>query len=247
MKDLVRKVKSFLTFDLPLQTASIALQFADTHQKSARHVQGWCAASTRFKLISDYWFSSVLSHFAVVFSIPALIILFAVSTDLNDVGIKATGILLAGVISYTVLYFFHYRPVYSSVFLPRLEAVKENFEQKQLQQTEKCRQAQLSNFALTLIFYVFDKVYHLNVLQCDDKSAKLMAKLYGVDEGSLKKNLALIVGKAKPLSPRKATEMRNQFDEAFRFLQDINCAAGIALLQQTESRLLNEKVSSKAA
>jgi hypothetical protein len=247
MKDLVRKVKSFLTFDFPLQMASIALQFADIHQKSARHTPGWCASSTRFKLISDYWFRSVLAHFAVVFSIPALIILFAVSADWNDAGVKATGILLAGIISYAVLYFFHYRPVYSSVFLPRLEAVKESFEQKQMQQTEKCRQAQLSNFALTLIFFVFDKVYHLDVLQCDDKSAKLMAKLYGVDEGSLKKNLALIVGKAKPLSPRKATEMRNQFEEAFSFLQDINCKEGIALLQKTESRLLSEKAPLQTA
>lgn len=246
MKDLVRKMKSFLTFDFPLQMASIALQFADTHQKSARHVQGWCAASTRFKLISDYWFSSVLSHFAVVFSISALITLSAVPKDLNAAS-NIPGIMMAGIISYTVLYFFHYRPVYSSVFLPRLEAVKESFEQKQLQQTEKCRQAQLSNFALTLIFYVFDKIYHLDVLQCDDKSAKLMAKLYGVDEGSLKKNLALIVGKSKSLSPRKATEMRNQFEEAFSFLQDINCKEGITLLQKTESRLLDEKASSKAA
>jgi hypothetical protein len=247
MKDLVRKVKSFLTFDFPLQTASIALQFADTHRKSAMNIPGWCATSTRFKLISDYWFHRVVAHFAAVFSIPALMVLLFTSADWNDAASKVPGIMLAGLMIYAVLYFFHYRPVYSSVFLPCLEAVKESFEQKQAQQMEKCRQAQLSNFALTLIFYVFDKIYHFNILQCDDKSAKLMAKLYGVDDGSLKKNLAVIVGKTKPLTLRKATEIRNQFEEAFTFLQAINCAEGIALLQKTESRLLSEKSPSKAA
>jgi hypothetical protein len=45
----------------------------------------------------------------------------------------------------------------SSEFLPGLETVKESYERKQIEHPEKCRQAQLSNLALLLVFYVFDK------------------------------------------------------------------------------------------
>ena len=80
--------------------------------------------------------------------------------------------------------------------------IKENLEAQQNEKLEKCRQAQLSNFALSLIFYVFDKTSTINSLQCNDQFAGLLMKLYGVDTGSMKKNLALILGKKRQLPPR---------------------------------------------
>jgi hypothetical protein len=70
-------------------------------------------------------------------------------------------------------------------------------------------------------------------------SAKLMAALYGVDAGSLKKNLALIMGKSKDLSLRKSSEIRKQFDEAFDFLQKANCIEGVAILKKMEGKMLH--------
>jgi hypothetical protein len=83
---------------------------------------------------------------------------------------------------------------------------------------EKCRQAQLSNFALALVFYVFDKTAGMNSLQCNDQSAELLMKLLGVDPGSIKKNLAIIYSKKDKLSDRKLTEIQNRFIEAYHFL-----------------------------
>jgi hypothetical protein len=89
--------------------------------------------------------------------------------------------------------------------LPRLETIKEAYERKQMEQLGKCRQAQLSNFALALIFYVFDKTSGMNTLQCNDQSAELLMKLFGVDHGSLKKNLGVIYGKKGKVSSRRQT------------------------------------------
>ncbi len=56
MKDLVKKVKSFITFDYPLQTAYISTQFTDTHKKLQTDIPEWSTAATRQKLVSRYWF-----------------------------------------------------------------------------------------------------------------------------------------------------------------------------------------------
>jgi hypothetical protein len=126
---------------------------------------------------------------------------------------------------------FHYRPNFYSDFLPKLETIKETYERKQLEQLEKCKRVQLSNPALVLIYYVFDKVSGVNSLQCNDHYAALLMKLYGVDQGSLKKNLELIFGSKKNLSERKRTEIRNRFQEAYDFFEEIQFNQGPKLLQ----------------
>lgn len=40
MKDLVKRAKSFITFDFPLQTAYISTQFANTHKKLQTEIPG---------------------------------------------------------------------------------------------------------------------------------------------------------------------------------------------------------------
>ncbi|HMC84481.1 MAG TPA: hypothetical protein VKI61_03110, partial [Chitinophagaceae bacterium] len=90
------------------------------------------------------------------------------------------------------------------------------------EQVGKCRQAQTSNFALSLIFYVFDKTSGMNTLQCNDRWSESLMKLYGVDKGSLKKSLELILGKKRILSPRKYTEILNRFGKAYSFLEELN-------------------------
>jgi hypothetical protein len=63
MKELVKKAKSFLTFDLPLQTAHINTQFADTHRKLQTEIPGWSTTATRQKLISIYAYGN--GHFNI--------------------------------------------------------------------------------------------------------------------------------------------------------------------------------------
>jgi hypothetical protein len=51
-------------------------------------------------------------------------------------------------------------------------------------------------------------------------------KLYGVDQGSLKKNLELIFGNKKNLSERKRTEIGNRLWEAQEFFAEIHASRG---------------------
>lgn len=235
-----------MTFDYPLQIACISTQFANTHKKLQQEILGWSTAATRQKLISKYWFTYVAGHFAKMFGLPVLV--FFLWHGLGQSNFYMLSVLFAGVLSYPVLYLFHYRPYFSSIFLPRLETAKEDYECKQREQLEKCRQAQLSNFTLALVFYVFDKTSGMNGLQCNDQSADLLMRLYGVDKGSIKKNLELIIGKRKILPARKMTEIQNRFTEAYQFFEELKFPKGVRILEDLEMRFtrqLNLEQSSK--
>jgi hypothetical protein len=234
MKDLVKRAKSFITFDFPLQTAYISTKFANTHKKLQTEIPEWSTTATRQKLISFYWFTDVTAHFSIMFGLPVLMVFFIEGFEQSNFYLFS--VLIAGLISYPVLYLFHYRPYFSSIFLPRLETVKEAYERKQKEQLEKCRQAQLSNFALALVFYVFNKTSDINTLQCNDQSAELLMKLYGVDPGSIKKILCVIYGKKDKLTNRKLTEIKNQFEEAFTFFEEMQFQEGIRILRELEQR-----------
>ena len=238
MKDLVKKMKSFILFDFPLETTNIAAQFSDTHQKSQSETPGWSTSATRQKLISHYWFSNVTRHFSLILSIPVLIIL--ISTARFEERFLVS-IFMAGFLSFPVIYFFLYRPYFGSTYLPRLETVKEIYERKELENLEKCRKAQLSNQALCLIFYVLDQTSGINAMLPNDQFARTLSKLYGVDHGSLKANLELILGsscKRNQLTDRKRTEIRNRFTESYDFLEELNFFDGIQILKNLESKFI---------
>lgn len=74
----------------------------------------------------------------------------------------------------------------------------------------------------------------MNNLLCNDQSASLLMKLYGVDPGSLKKNPELIYGKKKYLLPRKQTEITNRFDEAISFFEETEFPKGVRILKELE-------------
>src|SRR6266498_821982 len=237
MKDLVKRAKSFITFDFPLQIAYISTQFDNTHKKFQAEIPVWSTTATRQKLISHYWFTHVAGHFSVMFGLPVLMIFLVQGFAQSNSYLLA--VLIAGLLSYPVLYLFHYRPYFSSIFLPRLETIKEAYERKQIQHLEKCRQAQISNLALALVFYVFDKTSGMNTLQCNDQSAELLMKLFGLDKGSLKKNLELIIGKKKIFTTRKLTEIQNRFSEAYQFFEELKFDPGIVELKKLEAKFSN--------
>ncbi len=243
MKELMKQAESFITFDFPLQTAHISEQFAKTHSKLQIETPEWSTTATRQQLIFKYWSTYVASHFAILFGLPVLIF-FLVHRGFDQPSFYLVTVLVAGLITYAALYLFHYRPFFSSVYLPRLETVKEAYEHKQAEQLEKCRQAQLSNFALTLFFYVLTDINDLNPLACDDYSANLLMNLFGVDPGSMKKNLELILGtgKRKNLTDRRITEIRNRFSETYDLLEALQFAEGIKKLKELEVKFFKKQV-----
>jgi hypothetical protein len=236
MKETMKRWCSFMTFDLPLETEHISAEFAAKHSYQQKEIPQWSTAATRQKMISEYWYSDVLRHFLLLSVVPILLV-FLMYRNLSPAFLIA--IAAAILISFSVLLMFNYWPNFSGWFLPKLETVKEVYERKQLEQLEKCRQLQLSNFALTLIFYVFDKTSGINSLQSSDHYAGLLMKLYGVDRGSLKANLELILGnfsQKKHWTERKQTEMENRFNEAYQFFADLNFPAGTKLLKELEAK-----------
>jgi len=213
MKEMMQRIMKFITFDSPLQADFISLKFASIYASQQSKLPLWNANSTRHKMISDYWFSSVIKHFLLLFTIAILI------TFIQTHKLEMFPVLFAGFISFVIIYFFHYKLFYTSIFLPNLEMIIEEYEQKLKDELRKCKQVQLSNFALVLIFYVFNQTNKMNSLSCDEKLASLLMKLYGIDAGSIKKNLELLVirNKRKTLTERKKTELKNRFTEAYLF------------------------------
>ncbi len=232
MKDLMKKVMSFITFEFALDRNCLSKQFAATHTAYQKDFPEWSTTATRKKVIFRYWFELVLSHFALLFGLPALLLLASNHFDTRYLSI----VFVAGILTYAVMFLFHYWPNFYSDFLPKLETIKETYERKQSEQLQKCKRAQLSNHALVLFYYVFDKVSGINALQCNDHYTALLTKLLGVDQGSLKKSLELILGKKKNLSERKLTEIQNQFEEAKTFFEEIQFEEGLHVLNNLEQK-----------
>ncbi len=232
MKEMMKKILTFITFDLPLQRDYISDRFKTVHDFHQIEVPLWSTAATRHKMVSEYWFDSVIKHFLILLGLALLTILVVT----HDFRISIVGLLLAGLTSFSILYFFHYKPLYFSIFLPGLETAKEEYEQKFREQLSKCRQAQLLNFTLVLIYYVFAQCLEISIHSCDENSASLLTTLFGVDGGSIKKNLAILLlsSKRKDFTERRKTEFRNRFDEAYNFFNKIGFTNGVSKLKQLE-------------
>jgi hypothetical protein len=348
MKEMMKKVRTFLTFDTPLEINQISKLFATTHSQYQQIIPEWGHTSTRQKLIANYWLARVSAHFAAMISLP--ILLSWVITRHSNAGCLAVALIVVP-FCFMVMLVANYWPSFVSQFLPKLEAVMSTYQREQQQklilqlqqelstfqeqarkeqeqsiehfqkqlvaqqeqakankdqivgqfqeqltaqqmQTErqrqqfqiqlqdklteqqtcllkqqeaiqyrfqqkialqkekieqqqeaikKCRQAQLSNFALTLIYCAFVKAAGNNSLESNNHTANLLLKLYGVDRGSLRTNLELIAGsssKRKNLGERKCTELRNRFEEAKNFFKEMDFPKGVTFLVDLEIKML---------
>lgn len=235
MKKIMCSVKSFITFDFPLQADFIKTEFDAIHSKNLAVWPEWSTTATKQILISKYWFNYVAGHFTVILGLSILTALMVAGIN-GQLALYLFGLLTSALISFPILNLFHYRPYYSALFLPKLEVFKAIYERRQNEFLDKCRRQQLSNFSLTLFFYVITQTTEMYSMKCDEGAANLLMKLYGVDSGSLKKNLELIMGtgKRKNLSERKITEIRNRFSETYNFLEDLGYVKGIEKLKELE-------------
>jgi hypothetical protein len=75
MKSIVKKATSLITFDLPLEKAYIASQFASIHQKYQAHNPTWSTTATRQKLVAQYWYTHVIRNFALMYGLPVALTL----------------------------------------------------------------------------------------------------------------------------------------------------------------------------
>ena len=237
MKKIMRRIVPFITFELPLQYEHIEQMFVAVQHNEQQRYSGWSAQATMKKITSHYWYQYVLIHFALIFGLGGLISLPISIFRGNAISSSLIMFPVCGVIIFLILMITHYTPFYYNDFLPKLYTIAATYEGSQLAQLEKCKQAQYSNLALVLIFYVWDKVGELNPSLTLDQLSKLLMKLYGVDNGSIKKNLELIFNKRTNLSSRKQKEIEKGFEEAYSFFEDIDYKKGTVFLKELEMKI----------
>ena len=243
MKDIVSKVKSFVTFELPVQPAYVHAKFASLHEKFQTEDPNWSTAATKQKLISAYWLRKVPIHFATILTIS--LIAFSIFGELHLTDKLIVNLFVASFTCYLVLLAFHYKPEFMHNYLPQVENATAVYEEKQNEKMQKCRQAQLPNFSLTLLFFVFAQLNGIELLRNDEKVSLLLTKIYGIDPGSIKKNLDLLIsadGSAK-ISDRKITEIRNRFNDVYQVLEELRLEGAMTQLKKIESRTVQRNAS----
>lgn len=233
MKEILTRLQTFITFDLPLRNNYVHETFIATHQNYHNTHQNWCISATRKKVISKYWFRHVLMHFCAFFLL-AIIITLPFNNNLNPS--YFTVCFTVGLFTFVVLIAWFYWPVFYRDFLPILDTVIATYEGKEQEMLNKCKQAQLSNFTLALIFYALSKKNGATPLFPDDHHAQLLTKLFGVDRDSMKKNLVLILNDVKDLSSRKLTVIHDCFEEAYDFFETLQLPECIHILQHLKEK-----------
>jgi hypothetical protein len=239
MKELMQRFNSFISFSSPVDADYISTKFDSIHRQNQIEAPHWSTKATRQQLIATYWFGNVLGHFVLILSLSILM------TDLiqrNFVFVKPGVILLVGMLTFPILLISHYWPNYHYTFLPRLETAIESYEYGWQKHMDDCKKAQWQNLTLILIAYALAGTSGINSLQPTDRYAGLLAKLFGVDPGSLKNHLELLMGPSsarKDLIKRKRTEVSNRFSEAYQFLEDLQLPAGIQVLKDLEGKVFS--------
>ncbi len=121
MKELMQKVVFFITFEFALDRNCLSQQFAATHTAYQKDFPEWSTTATRQKIIFKYWFEHVLSHFALLFGLPALLLLASNHSDTRYLSI----VFVAGMVRYAVMLLFHYWPNFYFDFYQKIETIKE--------------------------------------------------------------------------------------------------------------------------
>lgn len=226
MKDLMLKVFSLLLFDCNVVIIPAHCKEHNNH-------------STRWILISRYWFRKVPLHFSAIFLVALVSLTLFVQSDLFHL----TAITISSLIAFPILLVSFYTPQFTAIFLPELYKV----QQKQLEQhsteLEKCRKTQLPNPTLVLIWYVLDKTSGINAVKHFDDYTGLLNQLYGVDQRSIKSSMELFFGsshKRNQLKGRARTELENRFAEAYQFFEALNFKKAVPVLKELETKCFSK-------
>ncbi len=229
MKEMMKRALVFITFEQLGNKSQIEQRYQ--HLSNAHQLQnntiGLIVA--RHQIIYEYWYNHFL-HFCFMLLVATITTHFAISK------LCLPAVAIAGTLSYSILYVFNHRFIFNSILLRDINIVEEEYRQKVGEEIKKCRKAQYSNFALTLIDKVNAQISGMAPLSCDDKSALMLTDLYGVDPGSMKKNLELlyIKNKRKYFSERNKTEYKNCFDEAYGYFEKRHCLEGAKKVKELE-------------
>ncbi len=229
MKEMMKRALAFITFEQLSTKSQVELRYQ--HLGNAHPVQNNALAliTARHKIIYEYRYNHVL-HFCFILFIATITTHFAISR------ISLPAVIIAGILSYSILYLFNYQFTFNFILLRNINIVEEQCRQKAGEEIKKCRKLQYSNLALVLIDKVNTQINGMAPLSCDDNSALMLTELYGVDTGSMKKNLELlyIKNKRKHFTERNKTEYKNCFNEAYDYFEKRQCLEGAKKVKELE-------------
>jgi hypothetical protein len=128
----------------------------------------------------------------------------------------------------------------------QIETQQRLIREQEAQQAElsRCRQQQLPNFSLALIYYALSASGGATLPPVTKETAITLCRLYGVDPGSLRVSLQQIATAGRKDKraggTRGETELRNRFTEAEQFLQAMNCQQATRMLHQLETKFFQQ-------
>ena len=117
MKEMMTRLIRFITFDTPLQTEIISIDFKSIHTSQQERFDSWSTNSTRYKLMDKYWFNSVLKHFLFLLALSAFSVIGFQRVNMLSIS-------LFGLLSLLIIYFFSYKRLYNLIFLPKVEMIQ---------------------------------------------------------------------------------------------------------------------------
>lgn len=235
MKDLLLRLKSFFSFDQPVNYNILNHQFQKTHRKQCGYIASWPTEATYQYLISDYW-ASVLKHYLALLVI-GIVITIPFSLPYEQFTIINLSILVStGFMIYLPVYFMIYRPIFNREFTPTLAAVIAEFEGREKLFLEKCKKAQMSNTSQSIVFYIFAKTGGIQLNRIDTRFGDLLMSLFGSNPDSLQKALKLITCKVSTLIAHKQTELEKSLEEARTFFTKLEFPPGLEVIDHLERK-----------
>lgn len=234
MRKNLQRLASFATFDLPLNVGYNQLLLRTIHNEQIAAIPRWNIDGTRRKLIAHYWYRHVLYHFLSIFGL-ALLVILPFNPYFNLLYLSVLCIM--GAVSFGLVYFCIYLPLFSSAFIPQLETLVANFKAGHLVLSQtKCAKTQAKIPTLTIIHSVLMEMAGITRIACDDGSAKALNILSGVDTGSIKENLRRIYQPSK-LTPKERAEVSKGIIAARSYFTKLNHAPAFEILDRLERKL----------
>lgn len=237
MKDLMKKGISFVAFDITVDKETLRTKFAGIHTKQKEKFEGWTTSATQAYLTTQYWRKDVAWHFARILILSATLAFTFSGYQEPDSFLLALFSIAPFV--YLLLYLLPYRYIFCFAFAPAVESAKSLYDPIKTKEPPLSKKAQFSTFTLVLICYVFDKSSKMNALQCNSKTAIQLTKVFGLSLKGVSTALKFIYVKDKGVKPRKITEVRQDFEDAYSFFEEMNFAEATAILLALEQKILD--------
>ncbi|MES2004724.1 MAG: hypothetical protein V4450_09390 [Bacteroidota bacterium] len=210
------------------------------HKKWTAINLDWSYQSTRQKLLSAYWTRIVPLHIFAIICLSVSLSGYAIFKHADPTTFIVVVSLVAAV-TYLVLRFCLYSPIFTDDYIPMLDCVIGKLQGNDSKASDETKKAQYSAVTLVLIHLVVNKLAGFSKLPSIKETKEQMTKLYGVSERSFHDALNAVLNADWKHSKRMDTEMADAFKAAGHYFLENKNQAAVNLLSHIQSDLLVSK------